>query len=267
MEQIRLENVMKKYDGKLVLNGIDKVFYEGQSIAFMGHNGCGKSTLLKIIAGLTIPSSGKVIHYKPLLFHYVPERFLPVPLTARRFLIQMGAMDGLKTNEVRQKIETLANDFFLAELLDISMKSLSKGTLQKIGVIQALIRRPEVLLLDEPLSGQDIASQKVFIDKVNQLREQNVTILMSCHEQKLVDAVSEEVYTIENGNLLAYRPENEKIYTVIFENENHLEVTDQMTKYGRYYQIKADEAGCDRIVPELIQKGWKLRGMYDEENN
>lgn len=267
MELIRLENVTKKYDGKQVLNGIEKTFYEGQSIAFMGHNGCGKSTLLKIIAKLTRPTSGEVIHRKPLLFHYVPERFLPVSLTARRYLMQMGAMDGLGRNEIRQKIETLADDFFLGQLLDVPMKSLSKGTLQKIGVIQAFLKKPEILLLDEPLSGQDIASQKVFIDKVNQLREQKVTIFMSCHEQKLVDAVSEEVYTIENGKLLVYKPVSEKRYTMILENENHLEVTAQMTKYGRYYRIKANEADCDRMIQELIQKGWKLRGMYDEENN
>ncbi len=267
MELIRFDNVTKKYDGKLVLNQIDKVFYEGQSIAFMGHNGCGKSTLLRILAKLTAPTSGKVTYGRPLLFHYVPERFLPVALTARKYLMQMGAMDGMGKDEVSKRIHTLGNDFFLAELLDIPMKSLSKGTLQKIGVIQALLKKPDVLLLDEPLSGQDIASQKVFIGKVNELREQGTAVFMSCHERKLVEAISEEVYTIENGSLKDYVPEHEKVYTIIVEGQSHLKMTDQMTKYGRYYRLKADETTCDQTIARLLQEGFKLRGMYDEENN
>ena len=93
----------------------------------------------------------------------------------------------------------LCKDFFLEDMLNTSMKNLSKGTLQKIGVIQALLKPPQILLLDEPLSGQDADSQQVFIRKINQLRKENVTILMSCHEPYLIKSISDTLYVMEHG--------------------------------------------------------------------
>lgn len=142
----------------------------GRSAAFVGHNGCGKSTLLRIIAGLTVPSDGRAVQAPGLLFHYIPEKFPPIPVTARQYLQNMGILDGMRRDEAGRRIESLGEDFFLSELLDVPMKSLSKGTLQKIGVIQALVTRPDVLLLDEPVSGQDKEPQKVLIEKTNELR-------------------------------------------------------------------------------------------------
>lgn len=267
MEIIQLQNISKKYDGKLVLDKIDKTFMRGQSIAFVGHNGCGKSTLLKIVSKLVTPTSGEVVYNKPLLFHYIPEKFSPVSLTARQYLIHMGALDGLAKEEIKNRIESLAKDFFITDLLDTSMRSLSKGTLQKVVVLQALLKTPDVLLLDEPLSGQDLGSQKVFIHKMNQLREQGVTIFMSCHERRLVEAIAEEVYTIRNGRLIEYKYKAEKKYLLILENANQLQILDGMKIYGQYYSLKVSQNECDQMLPELIQKGWRLRGLYDEEDN
>lgn len=267
MKQITLENVTKKYNGNEILSKVNESFTTGQSIAFMGHNGCGKSTLLKIIAGLVTPTSGKVVYHKPVLFHYVPEKFMPVSLTARIYLKRMGELDGMKKEEIREKIERMSNDFFLSELLDISMKYLSKGTLQKIGVIQALMKTPDVLLLDEPLSGQDIASQKVFIQKINKLRMQGVTIFMSCHEQNFVDAIAEKTYTIQNGTLMEYQPTNKKEYTLILENAKNRNLVESMERFGLYYKLLISENDTQRVLLELLKDGWKLRGMYDEKDN
>ena len=266
VEIIQLKNVSKKYDGKLVLDKIDKTFVQGQSVAFVGHNGCGKSTLLKIIAKLVTATSGEVVYNKPLLFHYIPEKFSPVSITARQYLIHMGALDGLGKEESKDRIESLGKDFFITDLLDTAMRSLSKGTLQKVVVLQALLKTPDVLLLDEPLSGQDMASQKVFINKINQLREQGVTIFMSCHEKRLIEAIAEDVYTFRNGSLTEYNYKTRKMYLMILENTKQLPLMDEMKKYGQYYSLKIDQNECDQMLPELIQKGWKLRGLYDEED-
>lgn len=267
MEIIRLENVSKKYGAKLVLDGIEKGFCQGESAAFVGHNGCGKSTLLRIIAGLTVPSGGRVVHERPLLFHYIPEKFPPAAVTARQYLLRMGALDGMRRDEAGKRIESLGDDFFLGGLLDVPMRSLSKGTLQKVGVIQALLTRPDVLLLDEPVSGQDRESQKVLTDKVNELRGKDVTVFLSCHETHIVKAVAEEVYTIRDGRLKAYKAEEVKMRTVLLEHGGDFAVPCGMTKYGRYYRLKAEEKECDRILPGLLCAGWKLRGMYDEEDD
>lgn len=267
MEIITLENISKKYDGKTVLNNISQTFCQGQSVAFVGYNGCGKSTLLKIISKLAAPTSGKVIYGKSLLFHYIPEKFPPVPLTAREYLMRMGTISGIKKEKVKHDVEVFANDFFMEELLDTRMNALSKGTLQKVGVIQALIKRPDILLLDEPLSGQDVESQKVFIEKINQMQNDNVTVFMSCHEKKLIDAIAADVYAIKDGMLQMYESQTVRTYTVILENVNELSPIDGMMKYGRYFRWKVEEDMCDKRLPELLAQGWRLRGMEVDERS
>ena len=201
MEIIRLENIVKKYNGKYVLNHISRSFEQGKSAAFTGHNGCGKSTLLKCMAGLLAPDEGSVRHTGSLLFHYIPEKFPPTAVTAGEFLLRMGQISGIGTKEGKRVIEEMAHHFFMEELLDMPMKVLSKGTLQKTGVIQALLKKPDVLLLDEPLSGQDEASQKVFVEKICGLRSEGVTIFMVCHEKNLVEAIADEIYEMREGNI------------------------------------------------------------------
>lgn len=210
MEIIRLENIIKKYHNRPVLNHISISFDKGSSVAFVGHNGCGKSTLLKCIAGLIAPDKGKIFYAMPLLFHYIPEKFPPTVLTAREYLMRMGEISGIRREEVRQSIAALGKDFFMEELLDTQMNVLSKGTLQKVGVMQALLKKPDVLLLDEPLSGQDEESQKVFIEKMNHLRNDEVTIFMACHEKGLVEAIAEDVYAIREGSMEKIDPQNKK---------------------------------------------------------
>lgn len=261
MEIIRLQNITKKYNDKIVLHNINHVFHKGSSVAFLGSNGCGKSTLLKLLAGLIPPTSGKLSYTTPLLFHYVPEKFPPTPLTAKEYLLRMGAVSGIEHFKVKQRVESLAKDFFLEELLDTPMPVLSKGTLQKVGVIQAFLQKPDVLLLDEPLSGQDTKSQRVFLEKVNDLQNKNVTIFMACHEPKLVEAIAETSYTLIDGALTIYEPKETTVYSILLENACHLAPIDNMSKSGRYYKLQLDKEHCDMLLPQLLARGWKLRAM------
>lgn len=266
MEIISLQNVSKQYNGKVILNEVNAGFQCKESVAFVGHNGCGKSTLLKIISKLVKPTSGSVLYQKPLLFHYIPEKFQPVAMTGREFLTCMGAIDGIERSELEKKIEMNARDFFISDLMDIPMKSLSKGTLQKVVVVQAFLKQPDVLLLDEPLSGQDTASQNVFINRINQFREQGVTILMSCHERRLVEAISEKVYTFDQGKLVQYQYTNDIYDILILENVKNLPLLRNMKPHGRYYSIRINQRNCRDLLMKLLEKGWELRGMEHEED-
>lgn len=266
MEQITIKNISKNYSGHRILDNINLTIDAGESVAFMGHNGCGKSTFLKIIAGLVTPTSGSVVYHQPVLFHYVPEKFMPMPLTARAYLKRMGRLDGLSAGETARQIEALGNDFFLGELLDVPLKYLSKGSLQKISVIQALLKTPEVLILDEPLSGQDEASQEVFLQKVNQLRNQGVTILMSCHEQHLVDAIAQKTYVIRDGKLVPWQQHSERTCILILANAHNRPLYEGMERYGNHYRWQVKEGDVQQILLELLQNGWELRRMYDEKS-
>ena len=125
-EIIKLEKITKEYNHKLILDQVDLSIYEGQSMVFTGHNGSGKSTLLKIISGLVKPSSGKVVYRDKLLFHYVPERFPKMNLTPWQYLKRMGQMDGIPPKILAKRCEKLFSDFFLADMVNIPMKDLSK---------------------------------------------------------------------------------------------------------------------------------------------
>ena len=135
----------------------------------------------------------------------MPEKFSATHLTAEQYLMHM------------------------AEHLRSRMSTLSKGTLQKVGVIQALLIMPDVLLLDEPLSGQDVDAQRVFVEKVNDLRG-------LCREEEDVrqQAVA-ELTKMAGGEILPY---------------------------GDGYQIYLTQAECDRHLGRLLAQGWRLRGLY-----
>lgn len=265
--QIVLENISKKYDKRIIIKPFNFEIKKGSSIAIVGHNGCGKSTLIKIMAGLIQPTTGKIIYPngKPL-FHYLPEKFYPTPLNANVYLERMGEIDGIPPKELKEQICKLAEEFYVTEFLSVPMKSLSKGTLQKIGVIQALLYEPEVLLLDEPLSGQDEESKNVFIRKINKLREKGTTIILSCHEKELTDALAEKKYTIQKGCFREYIEKTEKKFCLLLEKENVKETPAEMERYGTGFRLYVSESEANQKIISLLQAGWSLKGMYYERN-
>lgn len=199
---ISVSNVTKKFGQRTVLSDVNLKIKRGDSIAFIGHNGSGKSTLLKIIAGLLPFDNGKVLYSHKLKFDYVPERFPTMNITAREYVIQMGLVEGLSRAFVANRSQQLFEALFMNEMADTPIRYLSKWTIQKVAVVQAFLSPPDVLLLDEPISGQDSASQRVFMDMVNQLNyEHDVTILCSCHEDYMVAKISKSVYEIIDHEL------------------------------------------------------------------
>lgn len=256
-KQITLNNVTKKYGGKTIIEGVSHTFYKGESIAFYGHNGCGKSTMLKLISGLIPISFGELKYHERLRFSYVPEKFVGMEIEMIDYLRAVERMEGVDPAVT----DSLIEDFFLDPMIHTRMDKLSKGSLQKVGVIQALMAPHEVILLDEPLSGQDAESQKVFIDKMNELRECGITILMSCHEKKLIEALSDRVYTIENGKLAAIDASGEAEYSIYVKKNSMLTARHDMRSNGGRYELTAEEAALKATVLGLYEDGWEVVGI------
>ena len=268
---ITLNHIVKKYDKKVILNDVNLAIEQGRSIAFTGHNGCGKSTLLKIIAGLVRPTEGRVCLEKGNRIRYVPEHFPKMNLTVVQYLTYMGKLERLDSTELETRIHGLAEEFFVSQMLNIPMKHLSKGSLQKIGVIQAMLSEPDILLLDEPLSGLDVMSQQVFIRKIKEMQRHNVTILMSSHEPYLVDAIADQVYEFSEGRFVASDTRftgEERWYTMFFVRTEKAEIPEtwkghlQFTEQG--CNMRVAERECNRAVMEMLEAGWNLRGMWNE---
>lgn len=198
---IESKNLAKKYQGRVVFEKIDITLHAGESIAFTGHNGAGKSTLLRVLAKLTTPTLGSVSHAAGLSIQYIPEHFPGTNMSAYEYIQHMARIEGLSAQEATQRGKHLFTAFFMDSMQHTLMKHLSKGTLQKVAVIQALLTRPDVLMLDEPLSGQDAESQQVFIDMMRTLRGEGTAILMSCHERQLINQIAGCVYAFRGKQL------------------------------------------------------------------
>jgi ABC-2 type transport system ATP-binding protein len=210
---IKVKDLTKKFNSKIILDHINLDFQKGETVAFIGENGSGKSTMLKIIAGLMKATNGEIIVDKHLKISYIPDRFDKINMFIPEYLNYIGRIDGLSNDEIKTITKELYSLFYLEDMLKTPMKYLSKGTLQKVAVLQALLVKPDILLLDEPLSGQDYMSQKNFINKMLLYKKQQVTILMSCHEQFLIDQLADRVYKINQRTFVEVTDTNNKLNT------------------------------------------------------
>ena len=272
---LQAQGVCKAYDGRTVLRGVDLAIPRGQSVALMGHNGSGKTTLLRMLAGLVRASSGSIERSGALRFGYVPEHFPKGPLSAAEYVRHMGRIEGLDRQTVDARSQALFADFFMDSMTNIPMKHLSKGTLQKVGVVQALVAGHDVLLLDEPLNGQDAASQQVFIRKVNDLRAQGYTVILSCHEPYLVRQISDVVYEIREGKLVrAQLPEVDASARAVLlfdgtlpeEGLRGLPEGCLLEPLEGGLRLTVPQAETNALILRMLQEGWRLRGMYDEDD-
>lgn len=271
---IELKKITKIYNQNVLLKDIDLSIRKGQSISFIGHNGIGKSTLLKIVSGLVRPDAGKIICSKKLLFHYIPEHFPKMNISAFQYIRHMGRIDGIGREDLEKRSSELFKMFYMDEMTDIPMKHLSKGTLQKVGVIQALLTETDVLLLDEPLSGQDTDSQKVFIDIMNMLRKNGCTLLMSCHEMNLVNSISDTVYEIRDKQLQKTDTSNNYIRendVLLFQppvgNSSHImDIPAGFTaeEKGPFVEVTVPDGESRELILLLLHKGWELKQLYHE---
>lgn len=225
MNSILLEadNISKKYNNQKILTDINLSVPRGETIALVGENGCGKSTLLRILAGLTRPTSG-IIHLPDnIQLGFIPDRYEKINLTIPKFLFHMQAMEGHTKNHTL--IENYYRLFYLDNMLDTPMRYLSKGTLQKVAVIQALISHKDLLFMDEPLSGQDTLSQYHFANEMQKRKSDGTTMIVACHETYLIEELADRILQIKDGKLIdgtayIYSHHNTKSIFIILNEKN-----------------------------------------------
>lgn len=276
-ELIKAVNITKSYGGKKILENVNLSIEAGTAICLFAHNGSGKSTLLKIIAGVLKPSSGNMIYHEKLKMAYVPDRFPKLEITVHDFIIHMGLIEGKPKDILIEKSHELYDRFFITSMKETKLKDLSKGSLQKVAVIQALLTQADVVLMDEPISGQDLDSQNSFIQIMNDLKQNGTAVVMCCHEQVLVDYIADQTYEINNGILLKrqYQYDLQAEYAVIellslnksmrsLEEIRHL-LVEVIQKDGRT-RIKVKKQYSDAVIMFLLKKEWTLVQMNMEVN-
>lgn len=181
---VELENISKVYRNINVLRNISLTIDKNQIITFLGGNGVGKSTILRIIAGIERPSSGKVnYHNKNIKIGYVPERFPKlIRFTPSEYLNYIGKISEIPGALLNKTIADFLHRFQLEELNNQWIMNLSKGNIPKVGIIQAILQKPELLILDEPISGLDFHAQQELLTIMKELKKEGTTILLTYHE-------------------------------------------------------------------------------------
>lgn len=199
---IELKQVSKLYGDRRVLDEVSLSIEQGTATALIGRNGSGKSTLLSIIAGLIHTSSGRLTRQPDIVIGYAPESFPGLKVTLEQYLRSMGRISGLIAGELEDRIQELLEVFYLEQFRTEVMMNFSKGMLQKINLIQALLVPPTLLLLDEPLSGLDIPAMDQFIALLRELKKKGTAIVYSVHEPQMIEALADQVLVLQAGKMI-----------------------------------------------------------------
>lgn len=210
---IEIENLTKKYGDKLAVDNISFKVKKGSIVGFLGKNGAGKSTTMNIITGYISATSGTAringydILKNPMevkkCIGYLPEK-PPIysEMTVMEYLKFVCAIKDVKASAVNSHIDEIANLVKLTEVLNRRIGNLSKGYQQRVGMAQALVGNPEVLILDEPTVGLD-PKQIIEIRRMIKALGKKHTIILSSHILPEVADVCEQVVIINDGKIIA----------------------------------------------------------------
>ena len=243
MPAIRTEGLQKVFGAVRALDGLTLTVEPGVVFGFLGPNGAGKTTTIRLLTGLARPTGGRAwvagveigadLQQVAGRIGHLPEEPAFYPwMTPREFLDYVGRVFGLSAREREARVKELLDLVGLAEVGRRRIGGFSRGMRQRLGLAQALVNRPEVLFLDEPVSALDPAGRKEVLELIERLRGQ-ATVFMSTHILADVERVCDTVGIIARGRLIVEAPQS-----------------DLLTRYA----VPAFEVECDPGSEERVSQ-------------
>jgi ABC-2 type transport system ATP-binding protein len=201
----------KRYDGRtLALDHLTLTIPRGTGFGLLGENGAGKTTLVRLLMGFIFPTAGTVrvlgepdvarAHPRVGYLHERPA--FEMQLTARQYLITLAELAGLRGAAGRWRVDEVLDQLHLQRAADRRIGTFSRGMLQRLGIAQALLTDPDLLILDEPTSGLDPGGQWEVRQAIAQLRAQGKTMLLCSHYLAEVEALCDTVGILRRGRLV-----------------------------------------------------------------
>jgi zinc transport system ATP-binding protein len=191
---IEAHRLTKRYGGQIALDAVDLSLRRGELTTLIGPNGAGKTTLVRLLLGLERPSAGSVRAADGVRIGYVPQRIHvdeALPITVRRFLALSGAARGA--------IETVLAEVGATYVLNAALQTISGGEMRRVLLARALLRDPDLLVLDEPTAGVDLNGQAELYDLINAVRRQkNCAMLLISHDLHVVMAATDHVLCLNH---------------------------------------------------------------------
>ncbi|MEM9985151.1 MAG: ATP-binding cassette domain-containing protein, partial [Bacteroidota bacterium] len=213
---VAIDSLTKRYGPQLAINSLSFEAKQGEILGFLGPNGAGKSTTMKILTGFLTPTSGTAhvdgfeVQAEPLRVRervgYLPEHNpLYLDMHVHEFLYFVGRIYRLSRSHLKERIPQLITQTGLTREQHKKISALSKGYRQRVGLCQALIHNPQVLILDEPTTGLD---PNQIVDIRGLIREvgRDKTVIFSSHILSEVEAIADRVIIIDRGKIVADEP-------------------------------------------------------------
>ncbi|HKV72098.1 MAG TPA: ABC transporter ATP-binding protein [Gemmatimonadales bacterium] len=211
---IQLEGLTKHYGSFVAVDHISLTVGKGLLYGCLGPNGAGKTTTLRMIAGILRPTDGRVlldgddVHRTPLVakqkLGFIPDRpFVYDKLTGGEFLRFVAGLYGQDGDVVERRINELLDVFELSSWKDELVESYSHGMRQKLIISSALIHRPAVIVVDEPMVGLDPKAARLLKDIFRQFVDRGGTVLMSTHTLEVAEAMCDRIAIVQHGKIVA----------------------------------------------------------------
>ena len=249
MSVIQIENLVKKYGANVAVDGLNLDIEGGKVYGFLGPNGAGKSTTMNVITGYIGATSGTVkVNGFDILkdskkakasVGYLPEQTpLYNEMTVKEYLKFVAELKGIPKKDRQDAINAAVEKTGITEVYERLIRNLSKGYKQRVGIAQAIIGMPEIIILDEPTVGLDPKQIVEIRDLIKTLGEDH-TVILSSHLLPEVSEVCDYIYVISQGKLVAEGTESELSQNIA--KENILEVT-----------IQGDKAVVETLVDDMV---------------
>lgn len=211
MYAIEIENLYKSYDSTSVLRGFDLRVSPGQVYGLLGPNGSGKSTLIHLLLGFLRPDKGTLRLFGEHDLDrvrgrvgYLPERLrYHLRYTGREYLRHLGRFSDIAEPQLARRVDAELYSVGLSDAADRMLATYSKGMLQRLGIAQALLADPTILLIDEPTSGLDPAGQREMLGMLGRLNSREHTIFLTTHILDEIDLLCDTVGILYDGRLAA----------------------------------------------------------------
>lgn len=211
---IELRGIVKKFSVSAVVDDVSFVVKPGEVLGYLGPNGAGKTTTIRMLAGLLQPTRGEIlfegrpigayIHAFKKRLGYVPEQSEIYPhLTAYDFLTMVGRLRSLPERALKAKARDFLRIFDLDGDMHAPISAYSKGMRQKVLIAAALLHDPDVLLLDEPLSGLDVTTGLILRDLIKRLAGEGKIIIYSSHVLEVTEQVCSRIIILHRGKIVA----------------------------------------------------------------
>lgn len=210
---LQVNQVTKKYNNFVALEEINLEFNNGV-YALLAPNGAGKTTLIKMLTTLLFPTKGEILwegdeiqgldeKYREII-GYLPQKFgYYKNNTPRQFLSYLAALKGMEKGQAKEEIRELLIEVGLEDVMDQKMRKFSGGMIQRVGIAQALLNHPKIIILDEPTAGLDPKERVRFRNMISRLSENRIVIL-STHIVSDIETIANQVIMIKDRRLFSH---------------------------------------------------------------